>query len=410
MLVRVVEDADGEELVYRCLWRAEGVACGELFVEKAVSAGLYPLYSLADDVERRNCTCIASKSILSEGVAAKRCTLGKIAYALRTVQRAVYLTSSIGKYAFGSCGASSVRSGTQRLYALGRLGGSFDAENAAGTAASTDASSTASVTAGTDACAFPSLSVAGAATLWARELVESGVWEWGVEHARLALRALDHEQLGEPALGDDGQARVRAPDVALPVRVLRRVGRWCAVSAPSSTRGACATHPWSRGWCSAPGARRAAASGGRPGWAARTRSRGSRRRRPGTSSRSPSAAGGTWPGPRACAPRRTWLRVVRRRRRGGGERHASSPPPAPPKLSLSPSCAACSAFVELPGYMRSYLVFYAIVILATGCRSEQHDGTLPDDKYLRGSSHVEICVQRPQVVCVHYSFKLNQPF
>jgi len=41
-----------------------------------------------------------------------------------------YLTKSMGKYAFGSCGASGARSGTQRLNGVGGVGGSDDAEYA----------------------------------------------------------------------------------------------------------------------------------------------------------------------------------------------------------------------------------------------------------------------------------------
>jgi hypothetical protein len=71
----------------------------------------------------------------------------------------------IGKYAFGSWGGSSAATGTQRLYAVFMVGGSFPAVKAAVEAAMTDVSSVAVVTAGTDARTSPSLPVAGAATL-----------------------------------------------------------------------------------------------------------------------------------------------------------------------------------------------------------------------------------------------------
>jgi hypothetical protein len=77
----------------------------------------------------------------------------------------VYLTRSIGKYACGSCGASGMRSGTQRLYAVGSRGGTRSTLNAGADAARTDASSVGVVTAGTEALTSPSSEVGGAATL-----------------------------------------------------------------------------------------------------------------------------------------------------------------------------------------------------------------------------------------------------
>lgn len=52
-------------------------------------------------------------------------------------------------------------------------------------------------------------------------------------NARLAGGRLEHEQLGEAGLRDDGEARVGAPDVALPVRVLRDV-RGCPEQSAAS--------------------------------------------------------------------------------------------------------------------------------------------------------------------------------
>ena len=42
----------------------------------------------------------------------------------------IYFTSNMGKYAFGSCGASAAISGTHFLNAMGSAGGSFDSEYA----------------------------------------------------------------------------------------------------------------------------------------------------------------------------------------------------------------------------------------------------------------------------------------
>lgn len=76
-----------------------------------------------------------------------------------------YLTKIIGKYAFGSCGASGARSGTQRLKGVGGVGGSADVEYALRAALivpiASDKLSCCAGTEGTDASSGPD----GAATL-----------------------------------------------------------------------------------------------------------------------------------------------------------------------------------------------------------------------------------------------------